>query len=104
MIDHAAQIRVPLQKLEQVGQVNRFYERIESKAGCHHVLDDRAEFASENWFPDANNVRLVDFNDAFRDVRIGPYSHIVLVTRGHKYDYDCILQLLRREARQPTWA
>jgi xanthine dehydrogenase accessory factor len=63
------------------------------------VLDDRPEFASERWFPDATSVRLVDFNDAFRDVYIGPFSHIVLVTRGHKYDYDCILQLLRREAR-----
>jgi len=63
------------------------------------VLDDRREFADERWFPDAIDVRLVDFNDAFRDVRVGPFSHVVLVTRGHKYDYDCILQLLRREAR-----
>jgi xanthine dehydrogenase accessory factor len=63
------------------------------------VLDDRPEFASESWFPDAMSVHLVDFNDAFRDVGIGPSSHIVLVTRGHKYDYDCILQLLKREAR-----
>ncbi len=63
------------------------------------VLDDRREFADQHWFPDATSVRLVDFNDAFGDVRIGPFSHVVLVTRGHKYDYDCILQLLRRAAR-----
>ncbi len=63
------------------------------------VLDDRPEFASEGWFPDATSVRVVNFNDAFRDVRIGSFSYVVLVTRGHKYDYDCILQLLRREAR-----
>jgi xanthine dehydrogenase accessory factor len=63
------------------------------------VLDDRPEFASESWFPDASKVRVVDFNDAFRDVRITPLSFVVLVTRGHKYDYDCILQLLKREVR-----
>ena len=63
------------------------------------VLDDRPEFACNSWFPDATSVRVVDFNDAFRGVRVGTFSYIVLVTRGHKYDYDCILQLLRREAR-----
>jgi len=63
------------------------------------VLDDRRQFADQHWFPDATSVRLVDFNDAFCDVPIGPFSHVVLVTRGHKYDYDCILQLLRRAAR-----
>ncbi|MGD8866969.1 MAG: XdhC/CoxI family protein [Gemmatimonadales bacterium] len=63
------------------------------------VLDDRAEFASESWFPDAASVRVVDFNDAFRGVPITPFSYVVLVTRGHKYDYDCILQLLRLDVR-----
>lgn len=63
------------------------------------VLDDRPEFASESWFPDATSVRVVDFNDAFRGVRVTPFSYVVLVTRGHKYDYDCILQLLRLDVR-----
>lgn len=63
------------------------------------VLDDRPEFASESWFPDATSVRVVDFNDAFHGVRITRFSYVVLVTRGHKYDYDCILQLLRLDVR-----
>jgi xanthine dehydrogenase accessory factor len=63
------------------------------------VLDDRPEFASKNWFPDALSVRVIDFSDAFHGVRITPFSFVVLVTRGHKYDYDCIFQLLERKER-----
>lgn len=63
------------------------------------VLDDRPDFANEKWFPDATSVRVVDFDDAFQDVRINRFSYVVLVTRGHKYDYDCISQLLKREVR-----
>lgn len=63
------------------------------------VMDDRPEFASSDWFPEAAGVRVVDFSDAFRDVKIGPDSYVVLVTRGHKYDYDCIQQLLALGAR-----
>lgn len=63
------------------------------------VLDDRPEFVSETWFPDATSVRVIDFDDAFRDVRITRFSYVVLVTRGHKYDYGCILQLLQQEVR-----
>ncbi len=63
------------------------------------ISDDRPEYASEEWFPEAERVRVVDYDHAFDGVAIGPESYIVLVTRGHKYDYDCILQLLKMEVR-----
>ncbi|UCC47605.1 MAG: XdhC family protein [Gemmatimonadota bacterium] len=63
------------------------------------VIDDRPEFANRERFPEATRVQVVSYEDPFRDVVVGADSYVVLVTRGHKYDYDSILQLLRREAR-----
>lgn len=63
------------------------------------VLDDRPEFARDERFPDAARVIVMDPNDPFRDVRIGPNTYIVLVTRAHKYDYDCVRHLLNTGLR-----
>lgn len=63
------------------------------------VIDDRREFATHERFPEAERVLVVDFAAAFKDVSVGRDSYVVLVTRGHKYDYDCILQLLRMETK-----
>jgi xanthine dehydrogenase accessory factor len=63
------------------------------------VIDDRPEFANERWFPDADRVLVVDYNDPFEQIEVRGDSYIVLVTRGHKYDYDCIQQLLSLESR-----
>ena len=58
------------------------------------VLDDRPEFATRERFPDAERVDRIDFSDPFAGVRLGPLTHVVLVTRGHKYDYECLRRLL----------
>lgn len=66
------------------------------------VVDDRPEYADRKWFPGADRVAVIDFADPFAEERVGPDSYIVLVTRGHKYDYDCVEALLRMEA-QPAY-
>lgn len=58
------------------------------------VLDDREEFATPERFPDAARVLRTDFADPFREVEIGPNTHVVLVTRAHKYDFDCLRRLV----------
>lgn len=58
------------------------------------VLDDREEFATPDRFPDAARVLRTDFTDPFREVEIGAWTHIVLVTRAHKYDFDCLRRLV----------
>jgi xanthine dehydrogenase accessory factor len=62
------------------------------------VLDDREEFATAERFPKSARVLRTDFSDPFREVRIGERSHVVLVTRAHRYDYDCLLRLLEGDA------
>lgn len=66
------------------------------------VLDDREEFATAERFPDAARVIRAEFSDPFRDVVPGPGSYVVLVTRGHRYDFDCLGQLLALE-RPPRY-
>jgi xanthine dehydrogenase accessory factor len=59
------------------------------------VLDDREDFATPERFPDQARVLRMDFSDPFRDVAIGARSHILLVTRAHKYDFDCLQRLVQ---------
>ena len=61
------------------------------------VLDDRPDFATRERFPDAFRVLRADFSDPFKDVPVHAGTHILLVTRGHKYDYDCLVRVLRSD-------
>jgi xanthine dehydrogenase accessory factor len=58
------------------------------------VLDDRPDFARAERFPRADRVLRVDFADPFREVEVGSGTHVLLVTRGHRYDYECLRRLL----------
>lgn len=62
------------------------------------VLDDREGFATPDRFPTAASVLRTDFADPFREVTIGPRTHVLLVTRAHKYDFDCLHRLLSGDA------
>jgi xanthine dehydrogenase accessory factor len=64
------------------------------------VIDDRADFASRERFPDPQ-VRLIadDFDAALRSIRITPSSHVVIVTRGHKHDEMCLRAVIDSPAR-----
>ncbi|MDA0329319.1 MAG: XdhC family protein [Gemmatimonadetes bacterium] len=61
------------------------------------VLDDRPDFATRERFPDADRLLRVDFSDPFAEVPLHARSHLLLVTRGHKYDYECLLRALRAD-------
>ena len=61
------------------------------------VLDDRPDFATRERFPDADRLVRADFSDPFLDVPIHERSHLLLVTRGHKYDYECLIRALRAD-------
>jgi xanthine dehydrogenase accessory factor len=63
------------------------------------VLDDRPDFATRERFPTAHRVVRADFSDPFREVPIHRGTHLLLVTRGHKYDYDCLVKILRDPGR-----
>lgn len=62
------------------------------------VLDDREGFATDERFPSAVRVERVDFQSPFRDLVPGPADFVVLVTRAHRYDFDCLRSLLESPA------
>lgn len=61
------------------------------------VLDDRAEFTKPELFPGAEVVKRVDF--AALDQKIAPEDYIVIATRGHLADIDCIRFALKTPAK-----
>jgi xanthine dehydrogenase accessory factor len=50
------------------------------------VIDDRAEFASAERFPEAEIVLAEEFASSFPRLKIDKSSYIVIVTRGHQHD------------------
>ena len=50
------------------------------------AMDDRPEFAKKELFPDAEDVRLIDFSDIAASVTITPEDYICVMTRGHAFD------------------
>jgi len=63
------------------------------------VIDDRAEFANAERFPDADATVVGDIEQALAAYPIAETSAVVIVTRGHKYDY----QALAVAARSPAF-
>ena len=64
------------------------------------VIDDRAEFASREKFPDpAIRLMAEDFLVALRSLRLTPATHIVIVTRGHRHDEICLREVVERPVR-----
>ena len=63
------------------------------------VLDDRPRFANKQRFPMADKVLAQPFRPTLRDWPIDSDTFIVLVTRGHSHDIECLLEVLDSPAR-----
>jgi xanthine dehydrogenase accessory factor len=63
------------------------------------VLDDRAEYANDERFPEADQLIVLDsFNDALGSLVIDYDSFVVIVTRGHVNDLEILAQCLKTDA------
>ena len=63
------------------------------------VLDDRPQYAHPDRFPAAERVIAGSFRPELQKLRatpgaFGPHTYIVLVTRGHQYDVESLLEVL----------
>lgn len=63
------------------------------------VIDDRAEFASSQQFPQASQTIVSNFSQVFQQLTITPEDYIVIMTRGHLADYEVLVQALHTPAR-----
>lgn len=60
------------------------------------VVDDRPDFAEPSRFPGCH-VIADDFVDALRGLSLGPSTYVVVITRGHEHDSECLAEVLPRE-------
>ena len=68
------------------------------RVGFHvTVLDDRPDFAHPSRFPDCE-VMSEDFAPALGVMPLGPSTYVVVITRGHEHDTDCLTEILKKEA------
>ena len=63
-----------------------------------HVLDDREKFANPQRFPDAH-VHVDDIGDWLRGRDLPPSAYVVIVTRGHRHDFDALKAIAGRDLR-----
>jgi xanthine dehydrogenase accessory factor len=60
------------------------------------VLDDREDFANAERFPGCDIIA-ENFSQALRGLRFGPSTYVVIITRGHEHDVDCLTEVLLKE-------
>jgi xanthine dehydrogenase accessory factor len=59
------------------------------------VFDDRPMFANPGRFPEADEVICDDFSRVFERLNVRSTDYVVIVTRGHKHDTECLEGVLK---------
>jgi len=59
------------------------------------VVDDRPSFANTERFPKASQIVCDSFADAIKALQIRPTDYVCVITRGHRWDGDCLRVILR---------
>lgn len=60
------------------------------------VIDDRPDFANRSRFPNCE-VKADEFLVALGDMSLGPSTYVVVITRGHEHDADCLAEILTKQ-------
>jgi xanthine dehydrogenase accessory factor len=63
------------------------------------VIDDRPQYANAERFPQADRVIAAPFRPTLHNWPVDADTYIVLVTRGHSYDVESLLEILDSPAR-----
>ncbi len=91
----------PLPRLLIVGagHIGRALARYGSRLGFEvTVIDDRAEYASRERFPEAASLLVGGIDRTSRAFPVSPDTYIVIVTRGHSHDAEALRAFIRSPA------
>ena len=58
------------------------------------IVDDRPDFANRARFPEAAEVICDSFENGIKRLGVTPFDYVVVITRGHRHDADCLRVLL----------
>ena len=82
------------------GHVGRALAQTAAHAGFRvTVVDDRAEFAAPERFPDASLVLVGPFASTLEGAGIDDNTYLLVATRGHLQDFEAVMAALRTPAR-----
>lgn len=62
------------------------------------VVDDRPSFANAARFSTADTIICNDFERAIEGINISPQTFVVIITRGHRYDKECLQKVIHQPA------
>ena len=86
----------PILYLFGAGHVSTFVAPLAQMVGfsvC--VIDDRAEFANPERFPDIDEIIVLPFEDVFERISVDSSAYVAIITRGHIYDRDVLKNVLQ---------
>jgi xanthine dehydrogenase accessory factor len=63
------------------------------------VVDDRPECANQARFPGAHKVICENFHNVLQELTIDDDAALIIVTRGHRYDMDCLRAVMGSNTR-----
>jgi len=61
------------------------------------IIDDRVEFANKEMFPEADEVLVTEYKDAREKLKLFPNAYVVIVTHGHKNDFEVLKSFVERD-------
>ena len=90
----------PLLYILGAGHVGHELGRLAPGLGFRvHVVDDREKFANRDRFPAAEAVVVEDIPSWIERTTLAESASVVVLTRGHRQDYDAIRALAGRKLR-----
>jgi len=82
------------------GHVSQYIARIADMVDFNVVvIDDREEYANTERFPEAGEIMVQHFVEAFDSLSFTGQEFIVIVTRGHSHDAEVLRAALSRNTR-----
>lgn len=63
------------------------------------IFDDREEFANFERFPEADEIICGDMERKVSDYKVDENSYVVIVTRGHENDKQCLKAVLKKNPK-----
>jgi xanthine dehydrogenase accessory factor len=82
------------------GHISRYIAPVAQMVGFQVVVvDDRTEFANREHFPQADEIWVEEYEGVGKKIEPDEQTYMVIVTRGHMFDYTVLKQVLPLECR-----
>lgn len=62
------------------------------------VVDDREDFLNFERFPTADQLLALEYQEFFANTKIKENDYLVIITRGHQYDYQVLKNVIKSKA------